>query len=120
MIKITEYSEEVNSYIENEFNQAIKKQVAYLEQYFKINNFSRKVISERSNYILDLSSYDYHLRESMLISSTDEFLDVINISFSLYRNNLDGMGITMLDRITYNFLSPAKKRMEIIEKLELK
>jgi hypothetical protein len=119
MIKITEYSKKENSFIENEFNQAIEKQVTFLEQYFKKNNYSSKVISARANYIENFSLYDYHLRESMLISSTDKFLDVINVSFSLYRNNSDGMGETMVDRITYEFLSTTKKRKLKIEELDL-
>jgi hypothetical protein len=119
MIKITEYSKKVNSFIENEFNNAIEKQVDILEQYFKKNNYSSKVISARANYIVNFSLYDYHLRESMLINSTEEYLEVIHVSFSLYRNNFDGMGETMVDRITYDFLSTTKKRKLKIEKLGL-
>jgi hypothetical protein len=119
MIKITEYYKAKNNYINSEFNKAIEKQVAFLEDYFIKNNYSSKVISKRANYIVNFSFYDYHLRESMLINSTDEILEVIHISFSLYRNNFDGMGETMVDRITYEFLSPAKKRKLTIEELDL-
>lgn len=119
MIKITEYHHAKNRFIEKEFNKAIEKQVAYLEGYFKSCNYSSKKISKRHNYILSFSLYDYHLRESMLINSSDEFLDVVIIIFSLSRNNFDGMGETMVDSERYEFLSPTKKRMLKIEELGL-